>query len=429
MSQDRHHSARKKVSARFASHKTALCGGCFVMQYRGMELSGGLHLAYCTNIHRGETWAETFANLERYTLRVRERVAQGKRYAIGLRLSDVASRELSDPKALLEFRRWLDRRDCYVFTINGFPYGRFHGTRVKEQVYLPDWRTAERVDYTNRLFDLLAQLVPPGVEGSVSTVPASFKEFIRSEEDVQAMRRRLWQCVDHVAALCERTGRRLHLGLEPEPMCYLETSEETALFFDQLREDRPGDARLTEHLGVNYDTCHLAVEFEEPADVLARFQSRGIRVSKLHFSSALKVRPDAASRQALAAFADDVYLHQVVARAEDGTLKRYADLDLALEAASAVEPATVASEWRIHFHVPLHSRPTEHFETTTDHLLGVFDALATQPGLCSHAEMETYTWEVLPPELKLRDVVEQLVGEYEWTLAQLAKRGIKNPAD
>jgi hypothetical protein len=319
----------------------------------------------------------------------------------------------------------MDQHDCYVFTIIGFPYGRFHGIRVKEQVYVPDWRTAERLDYTNRLFDLLAQLVPPGVEGSVSTVPGSFKAFIRSAEDVRSMRHRIWQCVDHVAALGERTGRRLHLGLEPEPMCYLETSEETVCFFDQLRDDRPGDPRLSEHLGVNYDTCHLAVEFEEPADVLARFQSRGIRVSKLHFSSALKVEPTAESRKALAAFMDDVYLHQVVARAEDGTLVRYADLDLALEAASAVEPRTVASEWRIHFHVPLHSRPTGLFETTTNHLLGVLDALAAQPGLCSHAEMETYTWEVLPAELKVRDVVDQLVGEYEWTLAQLAERKIK----
>src|SRR5882762_7756747 len=153
-----------------------------------MKLSHGLHLAYCTNIHRGEDWAQTFDSLQRYTLAVRERVCPKQPYAIGLRLSDQASRELSDKAVLLVFRKWLDQRNCYVFTINGFPYGKFHGARVKEQVYAPDWTTHERVEYTNRLFDLLAQLVPSGVEGSVSTVPCSFKEFIKSPEQVKAMR-------------------------------------------------------------------------------------------------------------------------------------------------------------------------------------------------------------------------------------------------
>ena len=80
---------------------------------------------------------------------------------------------------MLEFQRWLGQNDCYVFTINGFPYGQFHGTRVKEQVYAPDWTSPERLVYTNLLFDLLAELLPDGVEGSVSTLPGSFKEFIR----------------------------------------------------------------------------------------------------------------------------------------------------------------------------------------------------------------------------------------------------------
>src|SRR5438105_6367832 len=147
-----------------------------------MKLSHGIHLAYCTNIHRGESWPETFDALQKYTLAVRDRVCPEQPYAIGLRLSDQASRELSDPAALLEFRRWLDQHHCYVFTMNGFPYGRFHGTRVKEQVYAPDWTSRERLEYTNRLFDLLAQLVRDGVEGSVSTVPGSFKEFITAPE-------------------------------------------------------------------------------------------------------------------------------------------------------------------------------------------------------------------------------------------------------
>ena len=388
-----------------------------------MRLRHGVHLAYCTNIHRGEDWAQTLDALERYTLAVRERICPGQPYAIGLRLSDSASRELQDPKTLLAFQRWLDRNQCYVFTINGFPYGRFHGGRVKEQVYAPDWTSPERLDFTNRLFDILAQLVPAGVEGSVSTVPGSFKEFITAPAQEAAMRSHLWRCVEHIARVSERSRRTLHLGLEPEPLCFIETSTETVRFFEQLRHDRPGDARLAAHLGVNYDTCHLAVEFEEPADVIRRFQEHSVKISKIHLSSALKVRPTAEVRRALRSFADDVYFHQVIQRGRDGALRRFRDLDVALE--TPLDPAGAEGlEWRIHFHIPLHSRPTELFDTTADHIEGLLPALRSQPPLCSHLEMETYTWEVMPAEMKNRSVVDQLASEYEWCLGRLAEHGL-----
>jgi hypothetical protein len=189
-----------------------------------MKLNHGLHLAYCTNVHRGETWAETFESLKTHTLAVRDRVSGGKPYAIGLRLGHQASKELSQPATLVEFQRWLNQNHCYVFTINGFPFGRFHGGRVKEKVYQPDWTSEDRLEYTNRLFDLLARLLPAGVEGSVSTVPGGCKEFITTSEELKFIRDQLWRCVEHVARLGELTGRKMHLGLEPEPLCLLEST-------------------------------------------------------------------------------------------------------------------------------------------------------------------------------------------------------------
>jgi hypothetical protein len=294
---------------------------------------------------------------------------------------------------------------------------------VKENVYRPDWTTSDRVDYTNRLFDLLAQLVPEGVDGSVSTVPGSFKEFIKSQEQVAAMRCNVWRCVEHIARLSEQTGKDLHLGLEPEPLCFLETSLETAQFFDQLRDEHPNDDRLDWHLGVNYDACHLAVEFEQPAAALDRLKQHRIKISKIHLSSALKVHPDVATRQALAAFADDVYLHQVVEQGPSGGLTRYRDLPEALERTTPF-PDGHPVEWRIHFHIPLHSRPTPLYSNTTSHLLDLLNFLRVHPELCNHLEMETYTWEVLPPELKNREVVDQLVAEYHWCLQHLRNLGL-----
>lgn len=394
-----------------------------------MKLSGDLHLAYCTNVHRGETWAETFESLNNYTLRVRERVCPKQPYGIGLRLSNDAAQQLADRAVLLEFQRWLGKNHCYVFTINGFPFGRFHGAKVKEYAYAPDWTSHERLTYTNLLFDLLAQLTPEGVEASVSTLPLSYKGFQLRCEDLKRMRENLWHCLEHVARLSEQTGRKMHLGLEPEPLCLLESSGETIHFFDRMRAEHPKDPRLTEHLGVNYDTCHFAVEFEEAQDALGCLVQRGIKISKLHLSSALKARPTAETREALAAYLDDVYLHQVVVCRGDGQRFIYRDLNEALdgeppETEEEAAGEAPAAEWRIHFHIPLHSPPTPLFDNTADHILDVMDLLAANPGLCTHLEMETYTWEVLPQELKDRNVVDQLAAEYEWTLGNLKERGL-----
>jgi sugar phosphate isomerase/epimerase len=388
-----------------------------------MHLRHDLHLAYCTNIHRGETWDEVSAALQRHTLAVRDRVGPGRPFAIGLRLGAAAARGLADPARRADFRRWLDREQAYVFTVNGFPYGAFHGTRVKEQVYAPDWTSPDRLAYTNLLFDLLAELLPPGVAGSVSTVPVSFKGFKLDDRARCAARANLWRCVEHIERVARRTGRTLHLGLEPEPLCTLETTAETAAFFDELHADRPGDLRLAEHLGVNYDCCHLAVQFEPAGEALERLHHAGIRLSKLHLSAALRLAPTPDARQALRAFADDTYLHQVVCRGADGALTRHADLDAALALHNHLPPRPT-DEWRVHFHVPLHSPPTALFGTTADHLLGALDWLAAHPAACRHLEMETYTWEVLPPELKQRSVVDQLAAEYAWTLRELAARGL-----
>jgi len=127
------------------------------------------------------------------------------------------------------------------------------------------------------------------------------------------------------------------------------------------------------------------------------------------------------------AFVDDVYLHQVIERSPAGTIRAYPDLDIALQEASRGDPSEPAPEWRIHFHIPLHSRPSPPFANTSDHILGLLQILQNRPDRCRHLEMETYTWEVLPAGLKNRSVVDQLVAEYEWTLGHLARHGLAEP--
>jgi len=258
----------------------------------------------------------------------------------------------------------------------------------------------------------------------VSTLPGSFKEFIQTPEQERLIRDNLWRCVEHIAALSARTGRKLHLGVEPEPLGLFENTSETLRFFEALRSEHPRDERLEEYLGVNYDTCHFAVEFEEAKAAIGRFREHRIRISKIHLSNALKLIPIPASLDQLSAFADDVYLHQVIARQPDGSLLRFKDLDLALSSALASAPQP-GSEWRVHFHIPLHSQMPGEFGSTADHVRGTLNELQANPGLCSHLEMETYTWSVLPKPLKTQDVSDQIVSEYRWMLKQLADYDLK----
>ena len=390
-----------------------------------MHLQHGLHLAYCTNIHRGESWADIFAQLVRHTLVVKERVSAGQPYAIGLRLGYRAALELSEPSALHSFQKWLDRNDCYIFTVNGFPYGDFHGVRVKEQVYRPDWTTVERLDYTKLLFALLAKLAPKHGSASVSTVPGSYKAFGIDAPQLKLMFQHLKELADYLEDLSVESEIDFHLGLEPEPLCLFETTGETLKFFAMMFDQYPDNEALLRRIGVNYDACHLAVEFEEPMSSLERLTGSGLRLSKLHLSSALKLAPTPEALARLAQFQDQVYLHQTVIRDGDEPLRRFADIPDALAYAEQY-PDFLGEEWRVHFHIPLHDVPDASLglRDTRDHTLGALDYLARHPDCCKHLEMETYTWEVLPQELKSHDITGQLVKEYEWTLAELKKRGL-----
>jgi hypothetical protein len=390
-----------------------------------MRLNHDIHLGYCTNIHRGETWEETWRGLKENTLRVKDRISGGKPYGIGLRLSQQAAVELSAPGRLDEFRQWLDTNGCYVFTINGFPYGAFHGTRVKEHVFKPDWSTKERLDYTNLLFDLLAQLLPPGVSGSVSTLPGSHKTFNVGSDELNAIFTNLKLCREHIEKVAEKSGHDLHLGLEPEPLGLFETSGETLKFFGLYFDRHPQDRDFFKFIGLNYDTCHLAIEFEDAKKALDRITGAGIRLSKLHFSSALKLKPTIENVERLRGFNEPVYFHQVIASyGADEPLRRFKDLPDALDFAQT-NPGQLGEEWRVHFHIPIHAQPGDGFDSTRDHLIGAMDWLAANPKKCQHIEMETYTWEVLPPEMRSGDVVDQLVREYDWTLAEMSRRELK----
>ncbi|MEI6597647.1 MAG: metabolite traffic protein EboE [bacterium] len=385
-----------------------------------MKLSSGLTLAYCTNIHRGEGWNETFAGLKSHALRVRDRVAKGGPFVLGLRLSNQALIELREPDALKAFQAWLEKENCLVAGINGFPFGSFHGVAVKEKVFSPDWCEPARLEYTKGLFDLLAQIGTVERAGTVSTLPGSFKSFNRDADAQKVMRNNILGCAEHLAKLRDRTGLTMRLAVEPEPMGLVENTTETIQLFNQLRDEASNATVVDEFLGVCYDTCHFALQYEGPAEAMTRLNQNGAPVVKLHLSSALCLKPTARALQRLATMQEPVYLHQCMGKRNDGTLERYKDIPDALTSPSIHS----LEEMRVHFHVPLNAENLgDDLSTTAEHLIGALDVVARTPGLVRELEIETYTWEVLPEAMRSADVVEQIIGEYDWTLSALSQRG------
>jgi hypothetical protein len=369
------------------------------------HLLNDAQLTYCTNVYPGESLLAVRTLVKRDVSAVKRQVAPDAPFGVGLRLAAAAAEALGDPGELARFKAELDAEGLYCFTLNGFPYGAFHGTRVKERVYEPDWRAPERLRYTEHLAHVLSALLPPGMPGSISTVPGCFKP--RAGEP-QAEERMATQLVDAAALLVgiERSaGQHLSLALEPEPACFLETSEDAVRFFEErlLGPDArkrlietagvgPAEAErlLRRHLGVCLDTCHASVEFEAPLDAWRRLAAAGIAVPKVQVSTGLRL-PDASPERlaALGEFAEGVYLHQTVVRSR-GRLERYLDLPEALAAGARSD-----AEWRVHFHVPIFMEQLGVFESTQRDLVPLLAELATAAE-CPGLEVETYTWDVLP---------------------------------
>jgi sugar phosphate isomerase/epimerase len=392
------------------------------------------HLTYCTNIHRGETWPEVWSVLLRDLPLVKQRVAPRQPFGVGLRLSNIAVEALHEPAVLAEFSDFLRTNDLYVFTLNAFPYGPFHGVRVKEAVYLPDWQDEERLRYTNAAADVLAQLLPddPTIAGSISTVPGAFKPNVTSAAVVERMAALMLRHVAHLVAIKRQTGRQIALAIEPEPYCFIETIDESIAFFEAHLFARTAIAKLAaltgttqaeaeadlhRHIGLCLDLCHAAVEYEDPNAAFGKLAHAGISIPKMQVSSGLRLpHVDASTEALLQPFVDGVYLHQVVERTDAG-LVRYPDLAEAFKALRV--NGVAAREWRVHYHVPIFLDDLGAFASTQSFVREAL-ALHRRAPLSDHLEVETYTWDVLPARYRTGSLVGDIARELEWAAQQLS---------
>ncbi|QCD59388.1 metabolite traffic protein EboE [Streptomyces hawaiiensis] len=376
-----------------------------------------VHLAYCTNVHPAETLDGVLAQLRDHCEPVRRRLGRD-RLGIGLWLAkDAAHALVTDPSALRKLRTELDRRGLEVVTLNGFPYEGFGAEEVKYRVYKPDWADPERLDHTTALARVLAGLLPDDVTaGTISTLPLAWRTAY-DDERAETARTALRTLGERLDAIEELTGRSIRAGLEPEPGCVVETTRDAIAPLTAIGHDR---------IGICVDTCHLATSFEDPHTAFDALTEARVPVVKSQLSAALHAEhphlPEV--REALAAFAEPRFLHQTRTPTAAG-LRATDDLDEALAGHALPD----ASPWRAHFHVPLHAAPAAPLTSTLPVLKSALTRLVGGPApLTRHLEVETYTWQALPPELRPRSRAQLAEGiAAELTLARdlLTDLGLK----
>lgn len=398
-----------------------------------MKVNTG-HLTYCTNIHPGKNWDDDFKALKDNFSFIKQSVSKNEPLGIGLRLSNISSLELVKEDNLIEFKQWLKENDAYVFTMNGFPYGEFHRTVVKEDVHTPDWTTNARKDYTIRLFTILQSLLAEGMTGGISTSPLSYRHWFKTTADFMVVKRiatlNIVEVIKELISIAESTGTIMHLDLEPEPDGILETGRE---FIDWYTNDLlliavqdiatsfgitaiEAESLIKRHLCLCYDVCHFAIGYEDHAVVLKELKAKGIRVGKIQISAALKANLDqsieqrAAIKNSFQKFNEPTYLHQVVALKSDGQVIRYSDLTPALADFDHHD----VIQWRAHFHVPISVQDIGALQSTQQDIIELLELQKNEP-FTDHLEVETYTWEVLPEQLKI-PIAESISNELEWVI-------------
>jgi len=362
-----------------------------------------VHLAYCTNVHPAEDLAGIVGQLDAYAVPVRAELEVGV-LGIGLWLAaPVAAQLAADPAARAGLRARLDERGLEVVTLNGFPYEAFQAPVVKHAVYSPDWATPERVAYTLDLATVLADLLPDGAQGSISTLPLAWRDPWSSERE-EAVGESLRRLERGLSA----HGGRIRVAFEPEPGCIVESTRHATHLLADVDTDL---------LGICLDLAHLACGWEDPAQALARLAHAGLPVVKVQVSAALQV--DDPTHPAIGQYVEPRFLHQV-SNAAGG---RTDDLPQALQEG-------MPGPWRVHYHVPVHADPQPPLRSTVPVLADALrELLAGAAPLSHHFEVETYTWGVLPAAQRPRtpaDLAAGIAAELRWTRDLLGSLGLRS---
>jgi hypothetical protein len=397
-----------------------------------MQLGKGLgHLTYSTLVHPSDDWDQLWKSVNTYLPAVKARMAPHEKFGVCLRTSAPSAAALNeDSSKLATLKQFFADQDLYLYTANAFVYGVFKKQVIKEDVYEPDWQTPERRDYTKQVANLLAEMAPEGVNPSIQSAPLGFKPKVTGDHVVDEYTMNVIDVVAHLVDLEKKTGKTVTLGLEPEPRCYLETTDETIAYFTKRLFSGETARKLAKKTGLNeadahqamrsftgvvFDIGHQSVGYEDIPASLQKLVDAGVQIVKLQEAASMYM-PTVTQKtvDGLQTFAKTIYLSQTCQK-KDGKTTWFLNLEDAFEAWYK-DPGP--REWRTHFHVPVFLDDLGAFGTTR---FALEQALAfhKKTPLSPHLEIETYTWDVLPEHLKTGDIVDYVCRELDWVKGQL----------
>ena len=373
-----------------------------------------LEWTYCTNVHPLHTLESWKRAIAFFGKEVKEQLGWGRRPSMPLGMwfnHSVAQELLGNSTSWKEEKEKMETHLSFVkeegistFTLNTFPFGNFQQKVVKTEVYKPDWTDPARLEYTVRCARILSHLMGERYLGTLSTVPLGWKQCWTQEKTLEAAKN-LLNCVVQLQKLSEERGKILQVCIEAEPGCVIENTRETVIFWEEVlrplakKKGVSGEV-LERYCGICYDTCHQAVQFEDGVEALKTLQGAGISMGKMQLSNALEFLPDAnqATLKLRKQFVEERFLHQTRIWDENsGKEMGYNDLPEAIE--SCMEhPERWKMPWRVHYHLPLFAQEmlTEKGLSTTVEEMKKALRYALEQELCTHFEVETYTWNILP---------------------------------
>ena len=375
---------------------------------------GRQELMYCANVHPTLTPEQLIQVVEQFACNLKQQRALNS-MLLGSWINEALLHELQrNEQQLIRWKTLLTQHNLRVKTLNAFPQAKFHGERIKEKVYLPDWSMSERLLYTQNLATFIAQHQDAFAQSvTVSTVPLGYKSTWSEAKSEQAANA-LLSLANFLQMLHQKTGVKIRVCLEMEPDCQLEFVEEAIDFFTRyLCIDE--NTTVKDYLGVCFDICHQSVMHEDITDSVDKLLQAGIVIGKVQVSSAIRIAGQLSPEQGdvLAPFQHSPYLHQVKIKSSD-KLSAFQDLTV-----SELSFLGDMADTRIHLHVPIHlSVFAQGIETTQQQikaLLACLPNLGYKPDL----EVETYTWGILNPDNKSENLVENLVKEINWLESEM----------
>jgi hypothetical protein len=385
-----------------------------------MSLINGKFLAYCTNIHPGEHYQDLVHVLNEDLRQVKECLKSEIQLGLGLRIGAQTLAEIKQNQA--HFLNLLNQNQECVFTLNGFPYGNFAQKGLKEGVYLPSWAQESRRAYTLALAELLVQCPGPK-RRSISTLSGGFINRTEGQKEIRERQKQYSQMLTKLAIDLEKLeqqhGVQIQIAIEPEPWTTLEDIDGVIDFFNESLY--PMASINQRYLGLCYDCCHQSVMFEDAINNLKKLEVNQIPIVKMQVSNALAIilKGESTERkrqkiEALLAFEEEVYLHQSCGlqrlNSKECKLLKALDLGLLREELKVNSAWYEADEWRCHFHVPLFWAGNTLLSSTMGEWQKAVQ-YAKEEGLCDQFEVETYTWHVLPDEVKAQRSIHQGIAQ------------------